>query len=359
MKGMGRRSAVVFMILAAMSAGAAFGQAGTVPPQPVQDLRDFIPDTVSPQAHAIFEKLLPGVKAHRATRIIPQTPAEFDANYKEQLARAEAGVGPILNALGVSPVEKKMDGVGVLETVPPNYHDDGTVLIRVHGGGFIEGSAHSSAGFDAQMAVATGKRIVSVDYTVAPRGTWRLVTDQVIAVYKAVLAEGHKPQSIGMFGNSAGGNIVPASILKLRDQGLPMPGAVLLLSPCVDLHLNGDTETTLGHADPALTVAEVLPGLKAYADPVDWSNPYVSPVYGDFSKGFPPVLIQAGTKEMVLSNSVRFYQAVKMAGGDATLDVYEGMTHVFQSYMMGTPEQKEAFAEIVRFWAKHLVPTQK
>jgi monoterpene epsilon-lactone hydrolase len=352
MKGAGRL--LTAFVLVAIPA-TAFGQAET----PTQDLRDFVPQTISPQARAIFEKMLPGVKAHRATRIIPQTAAEFDANYKDQLARAEAGVEPMLKALGVTPVAKTMNGVGVLETVPPNYHDDSTVLIRVHGGGFIEGSAHSSAGFDAQMAVATGKRIISVDYTVAPRGTWRLVTDQVIAVYKAVLAEGYRPQSIGMFGDSAGGNIVPASILKLRDQGLPMPGAVLLLSPCVDLHLNGDTETTLGHADPALFVAEVLPGLKAYASPAEWNNPYVSPVLGDFTKGFPPVLLQAGTKEMVLSDSVRFYQAVKMAGGDATLDVYEGMTHVFQSYMMGTPEQKEAFAEIERFWAKHLVPTQK
>jgi acetyl esterase/lipase len=209
------------------------------------------------------------------------------------------------------------------------------------------------------MAVETGKRIVSVDYTVAPRGRWPLVIDQVIAVYKAVLASGYKPASIGMFGDSAGGNIVPASILKLRDEGLPLPGAVVLMSPCVDLHLNGDTETTLGHADPTLTVDEVIPGLKAYADPADWSNPYVSPVYGDFTKGFPPVLIQVGTKEMLLSDSIRLYQAVKMAGGDAELDIYEGMTHVFQSYMIGTPERKEAFAEIERFWTKHLLSTRQ
>ena len=357
MKGMGRGSAAVLVVLAA--AGVAFAQTPAAIPPSRPDLRYVVPEAISPQAHAIYEKLLPGVKAHRATRKIPETAADFDANYKEQLARAEAGSAPMLKALGVSPVEKTMGGVGVVETVPPNYSDDGTVLIRVHGGGFIEGSAHSSAGFDAQMAIATGKRIISVDYTVAPRGNWHTITDQVIAVYKAVLAAGYRPENIGMFGDSAGGNIVPASILKARDQGLPLPAAVVLLSPCVDLHLNGDTETTLGHADPALDIPLVLPGLKAYAAPQDWNNPYVSPIYGDFTKGFPPVLLQVGTREMLLSDSVRFYQAVKMAGGDATLDVYEGMTHVFQSYMMGTPEQKAAFAEIVRFWTKHLVPTKK
>ncbi len=185
------------------------------------------------------------------------------------------------------------------------------------------------------------------------------MTDQVIAVYKAVLAEGYKPGSIGMCGDSAGANIVPASILKMRDNGLSMPGAVVLFSPLVDFHANGDTETTLGKADPALNVPDIMPGLKAYADPADWKNPYVSPIYGDFKKAFPPVLLQVGTKEMLLSDSVRLYQALKMGGNEAELDVYEGMTHVFQSYMMNTPEQKQAYAEIVRFWSNHLQPTKR
>jgi acetyl esterase/lipase len=324
-----------------------------------QDLRDFIPPTISPEARALFEKLLPLVDARRKEYTTPKTLADFDANYAKILARAEANTAPLLKKLGVTNAELHMGGVGVYVTKPPNYTDDGTVLIRVHGGGFIQDSARSSAGGDALMATATGKRILSVDYTVAPRGKWPLVTDQVIAVYKAVLAEGYQPRSIGMFGDSAGANIVPASILKLRDNGMPMPGAVVLLSPCVDLNLNGDTETTLALADPVLEVDRVMPGLKAYADPADWKNPYVSPIYGDFKKGFPPVLIQVGTKELLLSDSVRFYQAIKMAGGEAELDVYEGMPHVFQAYLMNTPEQKAAYAEMQRFWSRHLQPSNR
>jgi acetyl esterase/lipase len=108
-----------------------------------------------------------------------------------------------------------------------------------------------------------------------------------------------------------------------------------------------------------LEVDRVMPGLKAYADPADWKNPYVSPIYGDFKKGFPPVLIQVGTKELLLSDSVRFYQAIKMAGGEAELDVYEGMPHVFQAYLMNTPEQKAAYAEMQRFWSRHLQPSNR
>lgn len=324
-----------------------------------QDLRTFIPDSISPQARAIFEKMLPPAIFIQDSFKKPETIADFDALYQSNVKGSVASAAALAKALGVTSADLNLGGVGVLETKPANYHDDGTVLIRVHGGGFFLGSARSSAGGDAQMAAATGKRILSVDYTVAPRGRWPLVTDQVIAVYKAVLAEGYKPGSIGMSGDSAGANIVPASILKMRDQGIPMPGAVVLFSAFVDFNANGDTETTLGKADPALTVPNIMPGLKAYADPADWRNPYVSPIYGDFKKGFPPVLLQVGTKEMLLSDSVRLYQALKMAGNQAELDVYEGMTHVFQSYMMNTPEQKQAYAEIVRFWSGHLQPTKR
>jgi len=348
------------IIVAAASVGQANAQSGTdTTTNTKQDLRDLIPQTISPEARAIYEKLLPLVIARRKQYTIPQTLADFDAHYAETLARAEATTGPLVKKLGVVNTDLRLGGVGVLETKPPNYQDDGTVLIRVHGGGFVQDSARSSAGGDALMAVTTGKRILSVDYTVAPRGKWPLVTDQVITVYKAVLAEGYQPRSIGMFGDSAGANIVPASILKMRDNGTPIPGAIVLFSPCVDFNLNGDTETTLADADPALEIPFLLPGLKAYADPADWKNPYVSPIYGDFKKGFPPVLIQVGTKELLLSDSVRFYQAIKVAGGEAELDVYEGMPHVFQSYMMNTPEQKEAYAEIQRFWLGHLRPTQR
>jgi len=321
------------------------------------NLRSFVPATISPEARAIYEKLLPVAAAHRAEAKIPHTPADFAALHDADIARTEAGALASVKARNIIVRETQLGGVNVVESTPPQYHDDHTILLHVHGGGFVLGSAKSSLGGDALMALATGRRIVSIDYTTAPRGNWRMVTDQVVAVYKSVLAQGYSAKSIGMFGDSAGGTIVPASVLKLRDQGLPMPGALVLLSPCVDLNLNGDTETTLREADPALDFALNKAFLAAYAAPEDMTNPYASPIYGDFKKGFPPVLIQAGTKELVLSDAVRLYQALKTAGGAAELDVYEGMTHVFQAYMTGTPEQHAAYAESNRWWTAHLVAT--
>ncbi len=131
-----------------------------------QDLRGFVPDTISPQAHAIFDKMLPlaiaGKTHSRTLRHLQISMRSTKKMWRVASPRRRA----LAKALGVTNVDMKLGGVGVLETEPANYRDDGTVLIRVHGGGFFLGSARSSAGGDAQMAVATGKRILSVDYTV-------------------------------------------------------------------------------------------------------------------------------------------------------------------------------------------------
>lgn len=350
------------VVLLALCAGLtnAYSQ-DKAPASAIQDLRDFIPESISPEARAIYQKTFPLLDLQRKTLVVPDTPEGLEAMNAKLLAQAEPAVSAALEALkkiGVVGVQGQLGGVGVFEVKPPNYKDDGTVLIRVHGGGWVLGSARTSAPGDARMAILTGKRIVSVDYTLAPRGKWPLVTDQVIAVYKAVLAQGYEARNIGMIGDSAGANIIPASVFKMRDNGIPIPGALVLLSPCVDVNLNGDTATTLAHADPILAIPDILKGLKAYADPADWKNPYVSPIYGDFKKGFPPVLIQVGTKELLFSDAVRLYQAVKMSGGEAELDAYEGMVHVFEGSMKDTPEGKQAAAEIQRFWLTHLAPVK-
>ncbi|MDB5365330.1 MAG: Alpha/beta hydrolase fold-3 domain protein, partial [Rhodospirillales bacterium] len=231
---------------------------------------------------------------------------------------------------------------------------DGTLLLFVHGGGFVVGSSRSSLRDIVQVADATGRRVISIDYTLAPRGQFQLVTDQVTAVYKAVLAEGMKPNRIGMFGGSAGGNIVAAAALKIRDQGLKLPAGLILLSPATDLTGAGDTRVTLGNADPALRPSQIQPGIDAYAPPAEQKNPYASPVFADFRKGYPPTLIQGGTKELLVSDMVRLHRALRQAGRDCDLELYEGMPHGFPALMMNAPEGKEAMAEQVAFWNKHL-----
>ena len=316
-----------------------------------ESMRLFIPASISPEAQAVYKLFRPFIAMPQP---VPKGPADFADLYQKLEARGVPEGEAVVRSLGSTVQERTIGGVTVYEIRPKGYRDDGTVILDVHGGGFILGSAKSNMAGSAKMADVTGKRVITIDYTVAPKGNWRIVTDQVVAVYRGVLAEGAKPQHIGMVGGSAGGSIVASSVLKLRDQKLPMPAALLLISPMTDFTDASDTRHTLEGADPVLHLDQVRPGLNAYADPADQKNPYVSPVYGDFTKGYPPVLIQGGTKEMLLSDFVRFHRAIRAAGGNSDLEIYEGMPHGFPGLFMSAPEGKQAAAEQLTFWRKYL-----
>jgi monoterpene epsilon-lactone hydrolase len=339
---------IVGCSLAAL-APPAFAQSAPAAPLP---MRAYVPSTISPEAAAIYTAYKAFILAPLPA--IPRTTPEFDALYQANEKRSLTVAAAALQAYGSTASDRVMGGTPTVEVLPKDYKDDRSVLIYVHGGGFISGSARSNLLGAAIMADATGRRVVSVEYTVAPRGQFPLVTDQVIAVYKTLLSEGVKPGRIGMYGGSAGGTIVAATALKIRDQGLPPPAALLLQSPATDLTGAGDTRFTLSDADPALRPGTVQPGIDAYAAPADQKNPYASPVYGDFKKGYPPTLIQGGTKEFLLSDFVRLHRAIRGAGGDSRLEIYEGMPHGFSDLMVNTPEGREAKAEAVAFWKQHL-----
>ncbi|MEZ5389179.1 MAG: alpha/beta hydrolase fold domain-containing protein [Nitrososphaeraceae archaeon] len=143
----------------------------------------------------------------------------------------------------------------------------------------------------------------------------------------------------------------------MRDKGMGIPAALVVMSPNTDLTLQGDTYFTLNGSDPLLSDYEMLKhAADAYAEPSDRMNPYVSPVYGNFTKGFPPTLIQVGTKEVVLSDSIRLYQALDQANIPVKLDAYEGMPHVFQNQLLlyDIPESKISYSKMNDFFKQFL-----
>jgi acetyl esterase/lipase len=141
----------------------------------------------------------------------------------------------------------------------------------------------------------------------------------------------------------------------MRDQGMGMPGAAVLISPWADITESGDTYETLKDADPILNYRYALgPASLAYADAELHRTPYVSPVYADYGQGFPPTLIQGGTKEIFLSNFVRLYQAMDQAGVQVKLDLYEGMWHVFQEINYDLPESEIAHRKMDLFFRQWL-----
>ena len=247
----------------------------------------------------------------------------------------------------------KLGGVPVLDIRPKDWQDNHKILVYLHGGGYTIFSARSTLITSAPICRATGLRVISVDYTTAPVADWQKIQAQVISVMKALVKNGYAMSDIAFYGDSAGGGLAVNTVLNLRHSGMGMPAAVVLLSPWVDLTNNGDTTHTLDSTDPTLKYEGMLENSAlAYAQGTKLTNPHVSPLYADFTKGFSPTLITEGTKCIFLSSSVRLYQALEAANQDVKLDMYEGMWHVFQQNSM--PESNEAVNKAAVFIKKHL-----
>lgn len=311
-----------------------------------------LPGTISPQAKAVIEFLQSaGLKNLRSPE-----PDDLGGWQSLHDAEEEALRDPnkqVLDRLGATVSDTTIGGVPVLDIRPKGWTDDGRLVVYIHGGAFTLFSAHSMAGLAALVGNASGMRVISIDYSSPPAAKWDKVQGEIDAVLKALVKQGTPLNRIALFGDSAGGNLAVRAVLNLRDGGAGMPAAVLLFSPWTDLGNRGDTAITLPQADPTLSYANLLGSAAlAYAGNVDLKDPRVSPLYADFTKGFPPTLIQDGTRTIMLSTSVRTYRALREAKADATLDLYEGMWHVFQG--APAPEAEEALANAGAFLREKL-----
>jgi monoterpene epsilon-lactone hydrolase len=312
-----------------------------------------IPETVSLQAQNFLRTLTDPA-------LLPAFPDPSDlAGWKKLRASLEVDATAQSDALvkrhAPTVTERSLAGVAALDVCPRDWKDNGKVTVYTHGGAHTLYSAASTLGRAAVFADDTGLRVISVDYTVAPVAKFQQITDEVIEVVEELLKDGFRPEDLLVYGDSSGGGLAAAVILKMRDRGLGLPAAAVLVSPWVDLTPVGDTEFTLRSAEPNyLYDKHSIKAAGAYADPGDQRHPYASPVYGDFSKGFPPTLIQGGTKEILLSGFVRLYQALDTAGQTVKLDLYEGMPHNFVSRIPEAPESKSARRKIRDFVRLHL-----
>ena len=313
----------------------------------------FVPKSVP----AVTQKALSRFTFKSRDTILPH-PNNLKA-WKEVWKENELSVMPENNAVvkWYHPSIKKitLNGVPALDIKPKNWKDNGKILIYTHGGAYTLYSAASTLTSAVPVADSTGLRVISVDYTTAPFAQYQTIISQIIKVITAIQKQGYLLKNMAIFGDSAGGALAAATVLKMRDEGMGMPAAVVLWSPWSDISETGDTYHTLRNADPVLEYKGSLQSsADAYAPKKDQKNPYVSPVYADFKKGYPPTLIQVGTKEIFLSNAVRLYQAIDTSGQSVVLDPYEGMWHVFQSYNWNLPESKLARKKVTRFLKEHL-----
>lgn len=235
-------------------------------------------------------------------------------------------MGSMTGTAAVDVRELREGDAKAFEVIPQGAEQsDRRVYLDIHGGALIIGGGEVCRAMAIGTAMRLGARVVSVDYRMPPDHPYPIGLDDCLAFYRALLRE-HRPEEIIVGGGSAGGNLAAALVLKARDEGLPLPAAAVLMTPELDLTESGDSfQTNLG-LDNVLTGSLMQPNL-LYAGGHDLTDPYVSPLFGDFTKGFPPTFISAGTRDLFLSNAARMHAALRSAGVPSALYLQEAASH--------------------------------
>jgi epsilon-lactone hydrolase len=247
----------------------------------------------------------------------------------------------------VSVTPRTLGGLPALETLTPGA-DDSRVLLYLHGGAYVIGSARDYLTLSAALGRAAGCRTVSIDYRLAPEHPFPAAVDDALAAWRALLAEGVPPHRIVIAGDSAGGGLALALLLAARDAGLPLPAAALLLSPWADLACDSPSMTTRAAADPALRREGLLAMAAHYLRGLSPTNPLASPLHADLT-GLPPLLVQVGTAEILLDDSLRLAARAAQADVSLTLAVWPQMVHVWHFFAFMLPEGQAALAEAGQF----------
>ena len=239
------------------------------------------------------------------------------------------------------------------EWLVPKGCENAPLLYYLHGGAYLMGSPGTHRKMVSHIARKCGLRALLPDYALAPEHPYPHGLNDCLAVYRELLRAGEEPESIVIGGDSAGGGMSMAVMLSLRDAGDPLPQAAVLLSPWLDLSAQGESMTTRAGQDPWFVPAHMPRIADYYCKESQRRDPLVSPVYADV-RGLPPMLVQVGDCEILLSDSTRLTGNVTAAGGQVVLQVWPDMWHVFQYFIGQMPESKRAIADIADFVGQQL-----
>ncbi len=260
-------------------------------------------------------------------------------------------MGPVVaraDGFGATVTERDIAGVCVFVISPQGTETtDPRRYLDIHGGGLTGGAGPLCKAMGIIAAQRMQAQTWAVDYRMPPDHPYPTPLDDCVAVYRVMLEE-CGAENIVVGGESAGGNLAPALVLRARDEGLPLPTGLVLLTPELDLTESGDSfQTNLG-VDATLN-GSLMGANLLYAGGHDLEDPYVSPLFGDFTKGFPPTILTAGTRDLFLSNAVRMHRALRSAGIEAHLHIKEAASH---SAFFGTAPEDEEIDEEVRTFAQ-------
>jgi epsilon-lactone hydrolase len=335
------------LLALALSTSAAFAQTRDVPARSVP-----APDTVSPQMRKIIAAPLPAT-----WNVIPDTADGWRAQVQAGAAAAVAALPALREQLHVKVEPQVIDGVKTFMVTPAEIpaQNRNRLLINVHGGCYVSGPGESGTIESVMMAGFGGFKVISVDYRMPPDApAYPAALDDAMTVWKAALKMAD-PRNMAIFGTSAGGALTLSMVLRAKQENLALPGAIASGTPMSDLTGAGDSFATNAMLDNVLVAYGVSCDKRAalYAAGHDLKDPLLSPVYGDMH-GFPPAILTTGTRDLLLSNTVRVHRKLREAGVEAVLQVFEGQSHAQYLRDVNAPETKEAFGEIALFLDKHL-----
>jgi acetyl esterase/lipase len=348
-----KSSATVLLCAAVGMLGLSAGSAQTAnPPMLEVPARAVpVPSTVSPQMAKII-----GLPLRTGWNVLPKTGEEWKPIATAGAAATMKNIPGMTERLHVKIEKTMIDGVRAFVVTPEVIAPENRnrLLIHVHGGCYVLNPGEAALPEAMFMAGFGHFKVIAVDYRMPPEAYFPAALDDGMTVYKNAIKTTN-PRNIAIFGSSAGGALTLEMILKAKQDGLPMPGAIAPGTPMSDVTKIGDTFVTNAMLDNVLVSPDGFcdAGTKVYANGHDLKDPLLSPVYGDM-QGFPPAILTSGTRDLLLSNTVRVHRKLRQAGVDAILQVFEGESQA-QYYRDDTsPEAKEAFEEIAGFFNKHL-----
>jgi epsilon-lactone hydrolase len=327
--------------------GQCFAQTAPVHTIPARTIPT--PTTVSPELQKVIARTcrLPSSPP-------PRTNEEWEASIHASDAEGDKSFDQLQKKFHVTVEEGKLGGVTIYDVKPDVIPEEKRrrVLMHVHGGAYVYGGGKNAASEGMILAHYGEIEVIAVDYRMPPKFPFPAALDDSVAVWKELIKT-HTPRNIGIFGTSAGGGLTLAIVIKLKELGLPLPGAIMAGTPWADLSKTGDTYVTNEFVDNVLCTSNGLleAAAKLYAGTHDLKEPLLSPIYGDLS-GFPPTVLLSGTRDQFLSNTVRVHQKLLQSGVEVELLVFEGESHA--QYAADVPESAIAYKEVAEFFDRHL-----
>ncbi|MGH9831401.1 MAG: alpha/beta hydrolase [Blastocatellia bacterium] len=354
-----RIPALLLFPIICLSAMAVYPQTGQapastngreVPPRTIP-----VPGSVSPELQEqIARPIAPTLKYFQTTS--PKGAEEWKQLIALMNGQAAQMLAQMKKAFPVRIESGTMAGVKVYTVTPDAIpaENRNRALVHLHGGAYVIWGGEIAAGEAILLAHYAKMKVISVDYRMPPDHPFPAAVDDAVAVWKEVIKT-YKPGSVGLGGTSAGGGLTLAAAYRLKELKLPLPGAIFGGTTWADLTKTGDTVRTNEYLDNIIPTHDGLldAAARLYAGKEDLRNPLISPVYGDF-KRFPPAILVTGTRDLLLSDTVRVHRKLRQAGVEAQLHVFEGLSHAEYIGLFNAPESKDAWTEVASFFARHL-----